>query len=1224
VVLITELAALGKLVAPPLVRMGARRRRSWYRLIAKEVATASPYPVPTRELRKTLALPQMLTLIGTGAESDAVAAVALLRGGLGTSREWRGLTRAEIDERCSEVLLAVQKQLLHHLGLGDGLQVVDSRAATRQEEVMSSLDNITQHLDGDDLFASRLLRLPPSMFGIESLRADAPRVAELVRVVADDADRAGTLRGWLHAPPDWLARGPAALWVYMGEALQALGQLDASAAAFSKASEHGATPFGYSGARAAMLYADLSGKDEALVALAPVLEVVHPHPLALAVAASIRDDHSEAAELIAAWEPTTERDRDLAALLRCRWLVLAGEEDDAVAALEARVGVTRGGSIPLLLAQLLTSRAYRGRASAGREADLRRAVDLALRARDRARAWNGLTIDAIAIASDALILSHDPAAAWKVLRAAPDGDATPEEANNPAVRAKAALVAAGLGKTDLARELAASADDPFEVAHLTAILAEQVDYDATDAAVDQRAELWAAAFAAASTDTQRMAAARGLRALGEPVPDYDRLRSLFPEAAAETEELAGVFALPEREQMARLRASRNTTPYAAVRLAELYEKAGDLDAAATVLSEAADRFQDQQLRLAAARRLAVLNKYPEAEAEVQAALAKAPEKWAGRAPALGILLELEGVQGDWPGVAAHARQLLGLDPEDSSARWALVAALANLREYQPAWDAVQQSPVPLVPTTKVHAGLLFSLTARFGQDETVWREAVQLLRRYADDEQFCAGVLGAVYGRNQPAEPGTVDEGEDDERNEPLPPELLELHAATEEFVTRFPDSKGFRQLTFTTPEDMIAKIGAMLSPGAAERADLSREVAAGRLPSGMLCVASGRPYAEIFLRRASGAGLLLRSADPNEDGQEANDLAAVLGEAGVIIEASTLNTLTALDPALRDKLIGAHRQVLVTEDTLRDLVAARDSTAQRPTLFATFDNQLQRPVMSAIDSESAQAVAVRAQGMVAIAQRMSVMRWPQLRHFTTFNHSRELAWIGSVDAAKSTSQLLWCDDLPLRRLARSEGVTAFGTTVLLDVLVRQGLPADEREGALLALAGDWSADLDFVPERIEVVAEKAAWAPAAGAYALSRASAWRDPAGPFAVLRKAIARSEGPDAISGWMYAATSGLCTASNSPTTARENAERLLRFALAQPRIVGPYVLAAITGARAGARAHSVEDPTEGALRILHRDYLASHDESAAAQAILALAANMEQADRLLVVQIIFGPR
>jgi hypothetical protein len=72
------------------------------------------------------------------------------------------------------------------------------------------------------------------------------------------------------------------------------------------------------------------------------------------------------------------------------------------------------------------------------------------------------------------------------------------------------------------------------------------------------------------------------------------------------------------------------------------------------------------------------------------------------------------------------------------------------------------------------------------------------------------------------------------------------------------------------------------------------------------------------------------------------------------------------------------------------------------------------------------------------------------------------------------------------------------------------------------------------------------------------------------------------------------------------------------------VGPFVPAVLTGARAGAHEFQVTDPVEAALRVLHREYLAGHNESTAAQMLLGFVASAEDPDRLLAVKIIFERR
>jgi hypothetical protein len=189
---------------------------------------------------------------------------------------------------------------------------------------------------------------------------------------------------------------------------------------------------------------------------------------------------------------------------------------------------------------------------------------------------------------------------------------------------------------------------------------------------------------------------------------------------------------------------------------------------------------------------------------------------------------------------------------------------------------------------------------------------------------------------------------------------------------------------------------------------------------------------------------------------------------------------------------------------------------------------------------------------------------------------------------------------------------------------VRRGtVSGDDRESAILALVGDYTADLDFRPERVGIVASKEGLVPAAGAYALGRPSAWRDPSSAVVVLRKALALAPDLNSIYGWVQAAARGLATAS-VPGKAQENLERLVVFAFTEPRITGPHVAAVMAGIRAGVAGFALADPAGGAMRALHRTFLAKQDEARAAQGLLAFVVAMDDSDRLTAVNILLERR
>src|SRR5574341_1150733 len=219
---------------------------------------------------------------------------------------------------------------------------------------------------------------------------------------------------------------------------------------------------------------------------------------------------------------------------------------------------------------------------------LRRARQLALRARDARRPWRGDSAEAVSVACNAALIAGDFDRALVYGLAAPAGEAIPPEAMAPEVLQPTATAAIVLGRRDLAIRLINQVPDPAGQAILLGQLAER---DPSTAA--QARAAYHRAFSLATDDSQRLEIVQGLAELGEwPLPWLEELRARSPQHAEYFTAMSEVARGFHDQAIRRLRPQQGASLMAAKLLAEVERRAGRIDEAVQTLRAAARRFDD--------------------------------------------------------------------------------------------------------------------------------------------------------------------------------------------------------------------------------------------------------------------------------------------------------------------------------------------------------------------------------------------------------------------------------------------------------------------------------------------------------------------------------------------------------------------------------------------------------------------------------------------------------
>lgn len=1021
---------------------------------------------------------------------------------------------------------------------------------------------------------------------------------EILTLCSSGRSIADTVLRWVNAPPAWLMASPQAVWGLLAEVVSMHGTEAQKIIAIRKAIRESTNEYGYWRARLLLLTIDAERNDAASIIQAEIPGIVPPHPLEVVVSHLIADDPQSAAAAAEAWAPTSTRDSDMRSLVLAKCYLALEDEHSAVNELSRQVPLTPSAGIRETLARLLVNRAYLGQ-SDSREADLDRAFDLALEARNYHRSWGRPSADAVSIAADACMLRHDWATARRLLTEGSAG-ATAEEASSPSLMAKAAHVAAAIGEAEEALSLARQVS-PFELALVEATIADRENAD-----LPASAAAWRRAWQLATTDEERMLAARGLSMSGvENVAGLSELLSQNPHFATQFNEMR-VIAPRENESTdayrMRLRGIRRTNVFAAIKLAELAQREHQHEEAATILSEAAEVFEDPQLRLTAAAMLEQQDLHAQAIELAQLALSGASPNWSGRKRAWEILHDAATATGDWPAAAKQARNMLGLNSSDSIARWCLAVALYKDGLLQEAWSVIRRSSdatETLEPRNPIHALLQIELTNRFGDPAESLARAANFINNHMDDEQLAANALVIAYLPIARVHNGRSDTDEGDQTDETSDSAFLaardNLHAVTQTFVERYPESDHFRMVSID-PSDPLKTFADMDSEGLRERHMLISKLREIDAPVGMLASVSGKSYAESIVRRGLGVQCAWSPLDDEIATETSAFETTTSTNRQVVADVAVLHTLALISGSmyldakddLTSRIIGCVPDASILPISMRDVFRSRDSLGMRSSMTILQSEPGSRPTVVEESAEVVERMAATISSMAAIARRFK----PRIDEPQPDSEIADSgAWLGLIRQCQTDGSVLWSDDLGLRRLARSEGVDSFGTQTIINwAHANRVIDQTQFSLILLTLADNYFVDLPFDLTRAQHLASASGWLAGPAAVLIGRKWAWAAaPVDCMRLVRQAFKENVGkPDQLALWASNAASGIAGLRISPEVDEKNLTALLLPAVAEVRF-SPFCLAGIVGGVRNGAPHAFPGCWERAVLTFHRNLL-----------------------------------
>jgi hypothetical protein len=844
--------------------------------------------------------------------------------------------------------------------------------------------------------------------------------------------------------------------------------------------------------------------------------------------------------------------------------------------------------------------------------DMLEAQRLALQARDDRRRWRGDSAEAVAAAYHAAMLAEDYRGAVALGRS-DGGQATPEEAADPRVRAHVALALIALGRTDPAPDLTGL--PTYEEARLQAMLDRSAGRDAEPA--------WRRAHEAAQDDSQRTMAVAGLAAAGAAdLPGIEDLQKDHPDIAALVLATADLAAGRATAAQTRLRASAGDTPQTSMLLAQAQESIGRLDTAAETLQEASRRFSDPSLGSAAVRLLSRQGADTQAEALADTLLATTPRAWSGRADLLSYVAHRAALRGDDERAADLAAAAVAADLDDPGRRWTLMRMLLLSGNPERAAQALREHPTRLLPANSDHAQTWIAVLHEQGSRQEIDLAVADLARLYPDDEALLGRTV--ALATMPTSDDGTADATRDEAA-------AVAAQAVTQDYLQRFPAGtvRAFTVDEDADSESLLDQIGEHLRVDAEtsrNRRQLHARIARQELPLGVYSSATRRSYASLVL--GYGFGILPGTApDPAEHVRCVADATSVLDGAAVL-DTTALCTLASLPQETAGVLLAALARHEVLDETFADIRQARRDANLRSDISVVWDDVADRASVhqtSQHEIDRQRALAERLHRVARNGRRRAAAPGDQ-----RLSEARYSPWWPTVHSAITWGRPLWADDSALRTLARSEGAAAFSTGGLLDALVNQGRldMTAHREALRLLVLARTSAPFDAA--RLHELAREEGWAAGVAAVTMNTPAAWTDPVAAHRRFARVVPQGakHRPEALADWLYIATCGAGYASsNNPDASARLGAVLLATALHDGHPAPALAARLLAASRAAlvetaADPKAPGDPLTNAVGLLHTTY-GEALPGIAAPYLLALFSDTDPADRSAVARAVLAP-
>ena len=850
---------------------------------------------------------------------------------------------------------------------------------------------------------------------IEGLWSSDPRTwSHIVELLSDPASRQpGVLSRLADDPPPWLLRAGYAAWEAVSDFIDAhdIGDSDKTR---EKAIDAGSPRSDFYRIRQAMLAAAEEDADRAheLLALAD-----NGHPMLPVAQAYIANDWPAVVQAVNASMLPESEDADLAIYSTLALL-------DAYSHLNRLESIERPlkaviDRFPdrshLLLLVLARSRIRLVQSRPWVEAEnrdiLHKAVDVALRSRDLIRTWQGPSHHAVEVAVNALFQLKNFQRIVDIATMKPQGEAISSEANSPEVQVKLAEALSMLGCYGEIDNLQLDQiDDP----EITLIQAMQAHGLGDPAAISK---IRRAVTRAVDSDNESalMKALFYLAQYGEV--DESSMQRI---PAADADLMRGIAALRREkpsEALHVLTSYRLESPLHAFCLADALNKTGELDEAIETLQEAADHFGAEWLYQSAVEMLVEHDRLEDAECMAADALARNPSR-VDRRRLLSRLVEIAQSRQDWGKMESHALAGFNEDPDNPRLAWAVIHARYKQMKLQQAREyLIEHDLEPFDDhTARLAIDLYGSVDDEALPDDT--QRILRIAKQYQNSEEVAGEALMTLMARG--------DRFIDSDKQRQQMGEMLE------DYTERHPESATLRPYSFEHPEEFVEMITAAQKTWIERSTPLVNMVRYGQWPYGSLAWSHELPYAKLLLS-LTAEELTAIPVDEARREHERDAVRQALGnEVAVDTSVAALGVHTGLEVA---RMGEAFKRVLIADELVFDARRAVYVTKRGGIGTLTYDPGLGRVIHHEFSDQQRAAAQAEAEQLTETLTRWRSIQSASLPRIQPSSEEDLRPWDSSLSVALSRGCALWCDDLGLRSLAESEGITAFSTWALYEVL---------------------------------------------------------------------------------------------------------------------------------------------------------------------------------------------
>jgi Domain of unknown function (DUF4365) len=741
--------------------------------------------------------------------------------------------------------------------------------------------------------------------------------------------------------------------------------------------------------------------------------------------------------------------------------------------------------------------------------DQKRAGELAERAVDQLHRWDGPTGQALLTLLRVLMLGGLLSKVLDRTLPPPNGRASAREAARPEVIAAAAEAALALRRADLADELINSL--PEGIDKQFAVLRREVP----SGNLESDRVRWIALLNLLdeTRPEQLVQAVIELADLG--VDHSSRLNTLVETGmiAPAVQALARATALAVSDLTSGLPALRvlsDTDEVAAAKMTGLLADVGRLSDAQATAQAAYSRFGDPRFLVEAAALSMRLERLGDASAAAGDALAHSGLDAFSRRTAHRILAQIavkdaestagtEASSRSWHRAESHFTECTGdglrADPHDV---WNLIHVQLNLGDQVRA-AATLSSHNPEVGS-KYEAELWARVFVRqAGGDAADFAQALDLADRFDDDPQFSGGLLSAVISmtRDEGQEPTTPA----DTRRELASDLRARAFAALASHAERHGDASPFKVIQGPAdPEELLAKMTEIVRQDHGPVLDLLEMIRQGRAPLGVLSTMLGHPYSSTLAQRGLGYFIAGAGSDADDEADEA--AAAVARNGDVVADISALLVSSVLGEF--DYARGQFRTLLSPMACGHDIAAGRSrmDAWSASSGSVSYDPACDSAVPCGPDIDGHLAALGRFAKLELALSRTQLTSTPPVSSLGEPAMEGAEAWLAPVALARERGLCLWSDDAAQRNLARSCGVSAFGTVTLQQLRAAERLDAEDVEDAacVAALAARRSEVMTALGERVVDVPSDAETL-----IEQARREGWSDPGLAAATIGRAV-----------------------------------------------------------------------------------------------------------------------